>query len=187
MTAYRRVRVPGATYFFTLCLEDRLSSALTDHADALRAAFLKTQAERPFYCDAIVVLPDHLHAIWTLPEGDTDFSTRWRLIKARFVRETGLSGLRRRSHLKKGERGVWQRRFWEHAIRDEADHRAHVEYCWANPVRHGLVVRPVDWPFSSIHRDIRAGRVDAEWIGDCDAIRAGEPEMGAKHPSYSAV
>jgi putative transposase len=110
-----------------------------------------------------VVLPDHLHAVWTLPEADSDFSTRWRLIKSRFSRALGATGHRSASMLAKNERGIWQRRFWEHHIRDEADFAAHVRYCWGNPVKHGLVERAVDWPYSSIHRDIRAGRVAAEY------------------------
>ena len=163
MTAYRRARVAGASYFFTVALNDRSRSTLTDHIDALRTAYAQTRQERPFRCDAFVVLPDHLHAVWTLPPGDADFSTRWRLIKTRFVRAIGDSGWPSASQRAKGETGVWQRRFWEHMIRDEADFATHVRYCWGNPVKHGFVARAVEWPYSSIHRDIRAGRVEAEW------------------------
>lgn len=167
MTSYRRARVPGGTYFFTVTLSDRSRTTLVDHVDILRAAYAETRTDRPFRCDAFVVLPDHLHAVWTLPEEDADFSTRWRLIKARFSRGVGrMGGLHPSlSKRKKGESGIWQRRFWEHCIRDEADHWAHVRYCWGNPVKHGYVERAAEWPYSSIHRDIRAGRVEAEWSG----------------------
>ncbi|GGD47426.1 REP-associated tyrosine transposase [Sinisalibacter lacisalsi] len=174
MTNYRRVSIPGGTYFFTVALANRTASTLVDHVDVLRHAFLATRAERPFVTDAFVVLPDHLHAVWTLPEGDADFSTRWRLIKSRFVREIGAAASRSASKHVKGERGIWQRRFWEHRIRDETDLAMHVQYCWANPVKHGLVTRAVDWPYSSIHRDIRAGRVAPEWAGVALAGEFGE-------------
>lgn len=184
MSVYIRPKVTGACVFFTVCLADRRSDLLVREIDALRNAVRETHAERPFTVDAWVVLPDHLHAIWTLPAGDRDYGVRWGAIKARFtraVRRPGFTpasdmaetlpmvtsgryagvnpGLRR----EKGERAVWQRRFWEHHIRDEADYRAHMEYCWGNPVKHGLVTRAVEWPYSSIHRDIRAGRVPPEW------------------------
>ena len=166
MTAYRRFRRSGGTYFFTVTLADRGATCLTDHIDALRHAYLETMRERPARTDAIVVLPDHLHAIWTLPEGDSDFSTRWRLIKSRFVRETGLAWRRSPSKRDKAERGVWQRRFWEHAIRDARDMNLHLRYCWLNPVKHGLVARAVDWPWSSVHRDVRRCLVDPESVGE---------------------
>lgn len=165
MTSYRRVRVPGGRYFFTVNLADRSAGGLVRNIGALRQAFRVTMAERPFACDAVVILPDHLHAVWTLPEGDADFSTRWRLIKSRFSRSVGGGAPRSPSQWAKQERGIWQRRFWEHYLRDESDFAAHVRYCWGNPVKHGLVARAVDWPYSSIHRDIRAGRVEAEWCG----------------------
>ena len=131
MTNYRRASIPGGTFFFTVALANRTASTLVDHVDVLRRAFSATRDERPFVTDAFVVLPDHLHAVWTLPEGDADFSTRWRLIKSRFVREIGAAAPRSASKLAKGERGIWQRRFWEHTIRDQADLAMHVQYCWA--------------------------------------------------------
>lgn len=163
MSRYRRVRIPGASYFFTVNLASREGSVLTDHVGLLRAAYARTAAEHPIWCDAMVVLPDHLHAVWTLPEWDSDCSTRWRKIKARFSQAVGIEMHRSQSKMAKRECGLWQRRFWEHLIRDEADYRAHLAYCWGNPVKHGLVARAADWPFSSIHRDIRAGRVEPEW------------------------
>ncbi|MEI2808383.1 MAG: transposase [Albidovulum sp.] len=163
MSYYRRLRLPGASYFFTVALSQRGDDALVRHVDVLRQAFCVTASEHPLHCDAMVVLPDHLHAVWTLPPGDADFSIRWRKVKARFTRWSGLRASPSPSKARKRECGVWRRRFWEHTIRDERDYRAHVEYCWRNPVKHGLVSRGADWPFSSIHRDIRAGRVPPEW------------------------
>jgi putative transposase len=163
MSRYVRLRRPGGSWFFTVCLARR-GSDLTDHIDDLREAYARTHSELPVRTEAIVILPDHLHAIWTLPEGDTDFSERWRRIKARFSHAVGERD-RSASKWRQRERGLWQRRFWEHAIRDEADFDAHVRYVWANPVKHGLVERPSEWALSSIHRDIREGRVDPEWAG----------------------
>lgn len=157
MPRYLRPRAPGATVFFTAALADRRSDLLVREVGRLRAAVATTRAERPFQIDAWVVLPDHLHCVWTLPEGDADYSVRWRLIKARFSR--GLpKGPLRASHEVRQEHGIWQRRFWEHHIRDEADFAAHVRYCHMNPVKQGLVDRPGDWPYSSVHREIAAGR-----------------------------
>lgn len=157
MSFYRRLLVPGATYFFTVNLSRRGDDTLVRNIDVLRRAFRVTCAEHSLHCDAMVVLPDHLHAVWTLPPGDVDFSIRWRKIKARFTHWSGLSLPRSPSKSRKREAGVWQRRFWEHAIRSEADYSAHVGYCLWNPVKHGLVTRAEDWPFSSIHRDMRSG------------------------------
>lgn len=168
MTAYRRIRVPGGTYFFTVALARRGATLLVDHVDLLRAAWSETCADRPFTTHAAVVLPDHLHADWTLPPGDADFSNRWGAIKSRFTRAVrrrmGFHPIARSpSKAAKGDAGIWQRRFWERCCRDEAERDAYVRYCCGNPVKHGLVERPADWPFSSIHRDIRAGYVDAGW------------------------
>jgi putative transposase len=152
MTAYRRLRLPGATYFFTVCLQDRSSTALVDHIDTLRFAYAKTIRELPVTCHAMVILPDHLHAIWTLPEGDSDFSERWRRIKARFSNAVGVVVPRCDSKIAKRERGLWQRRFWEHVVRDENGLAAAMDYCWQNPVKHGLVDSPGDWVYSSFNR-----------------------------------
>lgn len=152
MSNYRRPKIAGIPIFFTVALADRRSDLLVREIDLLRQAVRLTKAERPFEIDAWVVLPDHLHCIWRLPGDDTDYPTRWRLIKSRFSREVPL-GQVRWSHIKRQERGVWQRRYWEHHIRDEADFTTHVQYCWLNPVKHGLVERPEDWVFSSFRRD----------------------------------
>jgi putative transposase len=159
MSFYRRLHLPGATYFFTVNLSRRRDDALVRHIDILRQAFRATTAEHPLRCDAMVVLPDHLHTVWTLPTGDADFSIRWRKIKARFTHWTGSAGPAAPSKQRKREVGLWQRRFWEHVIRDEEDFAAHVGYCHWNPVKHGLVAQAEDWPFSSVHRDMRAGVV----------------------------
>ncbi|WP_299152300.1 transposase [uncultured Tateyamaria sp.] len=174
MSTYRRLRVPGATYFFTLALADRRNDHLVRHICALRKAYAATCAEHPFETRAIVVLPDHLHAVWALPPGDSDFPERWRKIKARFSNAVGGDFPRSPSKMAKRECGLWQRRYWEHMIRDEADYRAHVGYCWFNPVKHGVVERPTDWLHSSIHRDMRRDLVDLAWCDLPRKIEVGE-------------
>jgi putative transposase len=154
MSRYRRLFAPGGTWFFTVNLEDRASTALTEEIDLLRAVWRDVMRDHPFRTDAAVILPDHLHAIWTLPPGDSDFPTRWKKIKAGFSRHCRAVGQPGPSKQRKGEKGIWQRRFWEHMIRDDADLAAHVAYCHWNPVRHGLVARPEDWPHSSVHRRV---------------------------------
>ena len=172
MPNYRRAFVQGGCWFFTVNLLDRRTRLLTDNIDALREATRRTALTLPFRINAFVVLPDHLHAIWTLPPADSDFSTRWRLIKTRFARAIPPGERRSDVRLARGERGIWQRRFWEHLIRDEDDYRHHVEYCMINPVKHGLVRRVVDWPYSSFHRDVRAGIFPEDWAGEFDAAGA---------------
>ena len=154
MSNYRRPKTSGALIFFTVAIADRQGDLLVRHVDLLRHAVKTTLTERPFGIEAWVVLPDHIHCIWQMPEGDRDFGTRWRLIKSRFSRELPKGQLRP-SHIARHERGIWQRRYWEHHIRDEADFAAHLRYCWVNPVKHGLAVRPEDWPYSSVHWDVR--------------------------------
>jgi putative transposase len=185
MSNYRRAAVPGAISFFTVVLADRRSRALVEHANALRAAYVATAREHPVRVDAMVVLPDHLHAVWRLPEGDADFPVRWRKLKARFTRAVGGSYPRSDSKIAKGEKGLWQRRYWEHIIRDADDWRRHVEYCWINPVRHGLVGAVRDWPLSSFHRDVRRGLVPEDWAGDVAEGRFGEGGGGCEHPPYA--
>jgi putative transposase len=165
MPNYVRPKIAGASVFFTVALADRGSNLLVREIDALREAVRATLTDHPFLIDAWVVLPDHMHCMWTLPEGDADYSTRWKKIKARFSKAVGRVGLRSVSKIAKGEAGIWQRRFWDHHIRDERDFTMHLRYCWWNPVKHGLVECPVDWPHSSIHRDIRLGQVEPEWAG----------------------
>ncbi len=168
MTNYRRNFVPGGSYFFTVNLADRRSRLLTDEISLLRAAFRETREAHPFRIDAIVVLPDHLHAIWTLPDGDPDFALRWRLIKAAFSRALPRKEAISRSRLDKGERGIWQRRYWERTLRDEADFARHADYIHRNPMKHGHVRRVSDWPHSSFHRMVRLGIYPLDWAGDID-------------------
>jgi putative transposase len=165
MVSYRRNFIPGGTYFFTVTLADRRSDALVRNVDALRRAFRTARRERPFVVDAIVILPDHLHAILTLPPNDADFSGRWRRTKGHFSRGLIDAGTRVKRHAN-GELALWQRRFWEHTIRDEADFSRHVDYIHFNPVKHGLVSRVRDWPHSSFHRYVREGLLSEDWAGD---------------------
>ncbi len=166
MPNYRRLFVPGGTWFFTVNLLDRRLSLLTDNIDELREAFSKTKSQWPFKVDAVVILPDHLHAILTLPENDINFSLRWRLIKSYFSKSITFESVPTASRLKRKERSIWQRRFWEHYIRDEDDFRFHLEYCYFNPVKHKYVDRVKDWPHSSFHRDVSLGNVSEDWAGD---------------------
>jgi putative transposase len=164
VVAYRRNFVLGGTYFFTVILQDRRTSVLIDKIAALRTAFRATLRERPFKIDGIVVLPDHLHAVMTLPEGDSDFLGRWRRIKSLFSRQVVAEGLPIRQN-RRGEYALWQRRFWEHTIRDESDFERHIDYIHFNPVKHGLVKRVSDWPHSSFHRYVRSGVLPQDWGG----------------------
>lgn len=160
--------------FFTVVLAARNSDLLVREIDLLREAVRAVRSEQPFVVEAWVVLPDHMHTIWTLPADDSDYSGRWKAIKTRFTKSVGQIGPRSASKIAKGEAGLWQRRFWDHHIRDQADFGTHLRYCWGNPVKHGLVKRAVDWPYSSIHRDIRTGRVEAEWSDKAPDGRFGE-------------
>ncbi len=175
---YRRTRIPGGTYFFTVNLHDRRQDLLTRHVDALRDAVRTVHRRHPFDIIAWVVLPDHLHAIWALPPQDADYSTRWMLIKSGFSRRISSSEPRTSSRKAKGERGIWQRRFWEHLIRDERDLQNHRDYVHFNPVKHGLVDTASSWPWSSIHRSIRQGEVAPDWASTCDAGLGGAGEAG---------
>jgi putative transposase len=155
MSDYVRNYEQGGTYFFTVNLFDRDKTTLIDHIASLRLAVAKVKKMRPFHIDAWVVLPDHLHCIWTLPENDHDYSGRWREIKKAFVKYIPKEEYRSANHLKHGERGIWQRRFWEHTIRDDNDYYHHMNYVHFNPVKHGYAETAEDWPYSSIHRKPR--------------------------------
>jgi putative transposase len=167
MVRYRRNFIPGGTYFFTVTLADRTSSALVDNVDALRMALRIARHERPFTIEAIVILPDHLHTIWTLPSGDSDFSGRWKRIKAYFTHRLVAAGIPVKCH-RNGEYALWQRRFWEHTIRNEIDFERHVDYVHFNPVKHKLVNRVRDWPYSSFQAYVRRGVLPADWAGDVE-------------------
>jgi len=163
MPNYRRVWIPGGTYFFTVNLLRRDRYFLVEHIESLRAAFHQTRIRRPFDVLAMVVLPDHLHCLWRLPPDDADNATRWSNIKALFSRAIPATEDRTGRRLSKGERGIWQRRYWERLIRNEADFAAHVDYIHFNPVKHGYVARAVDWPYSSFHRYVRRGDLPENW------------------------
>ena len=165
MPDYRRNRVAGGTYFFTVNLFDRNSSLLVAQIDTLRAIVRGVRARFPFHIDAWVVLPDHMHCLWTLPEGDADFPRRWRAIKIGFSKS--LPNLEPRSpvRIERGERGIWQRRYWEHTIRDNRDYAAHMDYIHFNPVKHGFVQDPAEWPLSSFQRCVDRGLYPSGWRG----------------------
>jgi len=166
MSRYRRAHVPGATYFFTVNLLNRRSDLLVRHVDLLRETVRATRARHPFHIDAWVVLPDHMHCVWTLPHGDADFTLRWKVIKFAFARRLPKTEVLTATQRSRGERGIWQRRYWEHLIRDERDYRNHVDYVHRNPLKHGLVKRVVDWPYSSFHRAVAVGVYPLDWCGD---------------------
>ncbi len=170
MPQHRRARIEGSIFFFTVVLADRSSNLLVDQIDRLRRAYRMVQERRPFETIAICVLPDHIHSLWALPQDDSDFSTGWSLIKSSFSR--GLDP-RSRSEGKivKREKGIWQRRYWEHAIRDDADLERHADYVHFNPVKHGYVKHVADWPHSSFHRYVDRGLLDPDWGGDMGDIQ----------------
>jgi len=171
MSRYRRAKIEGGAFFFTLALADRSSDLLIREIDRLRRAYKVVQERLPFETIAICVLPDHLHAVWLLPNGDADFSSRWSLFKSDFSRGLLAAKSRSASKIKRREKGIWQRRYWEHAIRNEADLERHVDYIHYNPVKHGLVSRVVDWPHSSFHRYMERGLLVADWGGDAMDIQ----------------
>jgi putative transposase len=191
MMNYRRNFIAGASYFFTVNLADRRSQLLTDNIESLRAAFRATRRRHPFTIDAIVVLPDHLHSIWTLPESDADFAMRWMMIKSAFSRCLPRGEPVSSSRRRKRERGVWQRRYWEHTIRDEGDFARHIDYIHFNPIKHGHVKEAREWPYSSFQRMVRLGFYPLDWaagpndqdsgfgerwpVGWADPVKAGKP------------
>jgi putative transposase len=173
MVSYRRNRVTGGTYFFTVTLRDRDSRLLTEYICLLRQAFRHTRQERPFRIEAVVVLPDHLHTVWTLPDDDDDYPARWQLLKSRFSRASYRVGVAAPQN-PRGEYRIWQRRYWEHTIRDTTDFQRHVDYIHFNPVKHKLVQRVIDWRHSSFHWFVKRGIYPADWAG------GGPFEVGGK-------
>jgi putative transposase len=162
MVQYRRNLIAGGTYFFTVNLQDRRRALLVEHIDDLRSIVREVQAQLPFSIDAMVVLPDHWHAVWTLPPNDAGYSRRIQLIKAKFTSHL----LRMGENIEKDARGeyrLWQKRYWEHTIRDEPDFEAHVNYVHINPVKHGHVVRPIDWLHSTLRKYVDYGLLPADW------------------------
>ncbi|MEJ1096728.1 MULTISPECIES: transposase [unclassified Pseudoxanthomonas] len=164
MTEYRRPGTPGATWFFTVNLAERHGNTrLITHVDALRRSFALVRRRHPFHIEAIVVLPDHLHCLWRLPDGDADNATRWGLIKAGFSRTLPHDERISASRRSRGERGIWQRRFWEHQIRDDDDYAAHVDYIHYNPVKHRHAETAAAWPYSSFHTFVTKGIYPSDW------------------------
>ncbi|MFN0195473.1 MAG: REP-associated tyrosine transposase [Planctomycetaceae bacterium] len=167
MSKYRRNRI-GRTYFFTVVTYERQQILTTDLGrECLRTAIHTVQRDRPFSIVAIVLLPDHLHSIWELPEGDSDYSTRWRRIKSIFSRHWlkhgGNVGEKSSSRHAREEQTIWQRRFFEHTCRDDSDLKRCVDYVHINPLKHGLVERVADWPWSSFHRYVQSGEYLMDW------------------------
>jgi putative transposase len=168
MSRYRRAWVPGATYFFTVNLRNRRNDLLTRHISLLRETVRITKARHPFHIDAWVVLPEHMHCLWTLPEDDADFARRWKVIKQLLSRGLDTTEPLSPVQLARGERGIWQRRYWEHLIRDDLDYQRHTDYIHFNPVKHGHVAHVRDWPYSSFHRAVRDGIYPMDWAGGND-------------------
>lgn len=168
MADYRRCYVPGGSYFFTVVTERRAAILANDTArDCLRSAIRHCQHGLPFHVDALVILPDHIHAIWSMPPGDCDYSKRWGIVKRHFTQHwLALGGIEQpisESRKNNRRRGVWQRRFWEHTLRDERDYQHHFDYLHFNPVKHGLVDKVSNWPYSSFHYWVKQGVYPDDW------------------------
>lgn len=163
---YRRLWHAGGTYFFTVnLLQRRNNDLLVRHIDVLRASVAKVKERHPFIIHAWVVLPDHFHCVIELPEGDADFATRLRLIKVGFSKSLPKTEFRSEVRNARGERGIWQRRFWEHLIKSDVDFQAHMDYVHINPVKHGLVKQVKDWPYSTFHALVEQGVYPENWAG----------------------
>ncbi len=165
MSNYRRDPIAGGTYYFTLTLADRQSTLLIDQIGALRIAYQRANALHPFTTIAICILHDHIHAIWQLRQHDANFALRWRIIKSQFSRQFPINEQRSVSKAIRREKGIWQRRFWEHQIRDDNDLQRHVDYIHYNPVKHGYVQRVQDWQYSSFQRYVKQGYYPIDWGG----------------------
>lgn len=165
MKNYRRNRQAGATYFLTLCLNDRRSSLLTDYINELRQAYRKTQLKMPFINEAIVILPDHIHALWTMPDNDDNYPDRVRLFKSYFSRQLpqSVKQTKHSSRIDRKETSIWQRRYWEHTIRDESDFGNHMDYIHYNPVKHGYASNPQDWQYSTLRKLIEESIYPSDW------------------------
>ena len=178
MSRYRRANIEGGMYFFSVTLADRRSGLLVEQIDLLRLAYRTVMQSTPVETIAICIFPEHLHAVWQLPQDDSDFSTRWQRIKAKFSQALPADPRRSESKCRKGEKGIWQRRFWEHMLCDEDDLQKHIDYIHYDPVKHALVKQVADWPYSSFHQYVRSGILPADWAGrqdsDCEGFNYGE-------------
>lgn len=175
MPNYRRAFIPGGTYFFTVNLLQRYdNNLLIREIDLLRESVRKVRKKYPFKIDAWVVLPEHIHCVWTLPPNDSDFSLRWRLIKSGFSRALPKTEQRSKVRKSAGERGIWQRHYWEHVIRDVLDYQRHVDYVHVNPLKHNHVKQVIDWPYSTFHQYVEQGIYMPNWCGDINVSVGGE-------------
>lgn len=175
MSNYRRAFIPGGSWFFTVNLLQRHGNdLLVREIELLRHVVKGVRQRYPFHIDAWVVLPEHMHCVFTLPTGDSDFSLRWRLIKSGFSRALPRNETLSTARQKAGERGIWQRHYWEHLIRDQMDYQRHLDYVHVNPLKHGLVKRISDWPYSTFHRAFDAGIYPMDWCGDIQDEVGGE-------------
>ena len=166
MPEYRRIWVPGGTYFFTVnLLERQNNNLLVRNIGLLREVVRKVRNNHQFEIHGWVVLPDHIHCIMSLPNGDSDFALRWRLIKSGFSKQLPKNERLSKSRIKRGERGIWQRRYWEHMIRDQSDFNAHMDYIHINPVKHGFVSKVKDWSYSTFHKLVEQGIYESDWAG----------------------
>lgn len=165
MVNYRRHYEPGGCYFFTVTLQDRRSKLLTENITLLQQIIASVKHRQPYKTIAAVILPDHMHAIWRLPPNDSDYPGRWKKIKSMFTFILQKNGMVLDKN-KRGECNVWQKRYWEHTIRDEEDLERCVDYIHYNPVKHGLVENVIDWPYSSFHQYVKNGILDADWGND---------------------
>ena len=176
MSEYRRANIKGGTYFFTVVTHQRRQLLIDeDVRNALREGIEKTKVLFPFQILAWVLLPDHLHCIWTRPEGDADFAKRWGMIKRNVsqycANRLNTNENRNLSRIKRNESSFWQRRYWEHQIRNETDFKRHVDYIHWNPLKHGLVEQVSDWPYSTFHRYVKDGIYPKDWCGNAEAKR----------------
>lgn len=171
---YRRTFTSGGCYFFTLALQNRRQDLLIRYIDGLRQSFAEVKQQHPFEIIAVCILPDHLHLLLRLPENDHNYPARLRMIKAKFSQTVPKTEVISASRKRKNERGIWQRRYWEHEIRDERDLNAHIDYIHINPVKHGYVASVADWPYSSFHRYVAQGILPQDWAGGEIAGNFGE-------------
>jgi putative transposase len=168
---YRRHRVPGGCYFFTVNLRDRTSGLLIERIALLRDCVRAARGAAPFHIDSWVVLPDHVHCMWTLPAGDADFPSRWLAIKKEFSKALPMTEVRTPVMQARGDRGIWQSRYWEHTIRDTNDYARHMDYVHFNPVKHGLVDHPAKWPYSTFRLAVAKGLYPEGWVPDDNAVK----------------
>lgn len=189
MVNYRRNFIKGGSYFFTVNLKNRQSTLLIDAVNQLRASFSYVQSKKPFEVIAIVILPEHLHRIWQLPENDKDYPARWKSIKSHFTRQLKKMGIQL-SKNKHNKHNLWQRRYWEHTIRDENDLTRHIDYIHYNPVKHGWVESVSDWKYSSFHRYVKKGYLPPNWGNNfemSDTIKYGESSLDAAKRNQGMV